>query len=153
SSPAPLRSVSLRSSALRSTAVERVDDPDDDRSDRHLIADPQDLPDAVALAHHDHAVAGSGLDLVDREEAGAGVGAVLVERLHQQERAAAVRRVLDGGDHVAEHAAVPHDARSGAWTSSTIPTIVASTGTNQGSSASAASREPTRYTRSPGPAC
>ena len=33
-----------------------------------------------------------------------------------------------------------------------MPTIAASTGTNHGSSASAASREPTRYTRSPCPA-
>src|SRR5262249_30664489 len=32
-------------------------------------------------------------------------------------------------------------------------TIAASTGTNHGSHASAASREPTRYTRSPTPAC
>ena len=110
-----------------------------------MIALLQDLAHAVALGEHDDLVADAGLHVIDRDEARAGVAAALVERLDDEQRAAGERRVLDRGPHRADDAAAPHGvglARTS--TPSTMPTIAASTGTNHGSQASAASREPTR---------
>ena len=83
-------------------------------------------------------------DVVDRDEARAGVLAVLVERLDDEQRLAGERRVLDRGPHRPDDAAALHRGAPRTSTPSTMPTIAASTGTNHGSSASAASREPTR---------
>ena len=104
----------------------------------------------VRNSSREDAIAGAALHAIDGDVGVAGVGAVLVERLHHHQPLAGERRVLDRGGDVAQDPAVLHDrapeswSRSGTWTSSTTPTIAASTGTNQGSSASAASREPTR---------
>src|SRR6185312_16141371 len=125
-----------------------IDDADDDRADRDDVAHLQDLAHAVALGEHDDLVADAGLDVIDGDEARAGVHAVLVDRLHHEQRAARIRRMLHGGPHRGDHAAALHRPMP-----STMPTIAASTGTKCGSHASSASREPTRYTRSPGPAC
>ena len=55
-----------------------------------------------------HLVADAGLHVIDRDEARAGVLAVLVERLDDEQRAAGERRVLDRGPHRPDDAAAPH---------------------------------------------
>src|SRR5262249_26576734 len=128
----------ISSRSARSDGMDGVHDADDDRADRQLLL-LQDLPDAVALRHDEHRGAGAGLDQVDGDERGAGVVLLLVERLHDHELVADVGRVLHGRDDVAGDAAELH-----VFTWSTMPTMAASTGTKVSSSASAASREPTR---------
>src|SRR5262249_40553577 len=89
----------------------------------------------------------AGLHGVDGEKARARGRAFFVDRLDHEELVPVVRRMMNRAHHGAQHAAELHAI------SSTIPTMAASTGTNQGSSASAASRAEPHHPTSPVPAC
>src|SRR5690606_8369339 len=142
-SPATRRRARRRGRGGRSRDLDGVDDADDHRADRHDVALAEDLPGAVALGEDEDPVARPGLGAVDGEEARAEVGAALVDRLDDEEGLAPVGGVVRRGDDVAEDAGqAHHPSRAGVSTASTTPTIAASTGTNQGSQARAASREP-----------
>src|SRR4030095_5656444 len=104
------------------------------------VAHLEDLADAVALGEDQDLVADAGLHVIDRDEARAGVGAALVDRLDDEQRAARGGRMPGGGPQRPDYSTKLH---GGASIPSTMPTIAASTGTNHGSHASAASREPT----------
>src|SRR5205823_7328884 len=125
-----------------------VDDADDATADGQLAGQrhAEELADAGPLAQDEDRVALARLHrAIDGEKALPRIGALLVDRLHDEQFQARERRMFLGRDDGPQHLAEDH-------TESTMPTMAASTGTKLGSSARAASREPTRKTRSPGPA-
>src|SRR6267154_2344484 len=134
----------------RSCPRHRVHDPDHAAPDGQLPRrrHPEQLPDAGALAKDEDGIAlACAGRAIDGEKAVARRCSALVHGLHDEQLQSPEGLVLHGGDDGPEDLAERH-----ANTSSTIPTTAASTGTKDASRASAASLEPTRNTRSLGPA-
>src|SRR5215471_3251722 len=135
--------IATSAAARTPSGVDPVNHADDQRADGGSVVLEQ-LPCAIAFAIDEHEIPGAGgARAINGNEAGPHRPLPLVDRLDDHQAAPGKGRVLGRGRHGPQHFAERH-----ASTESTMPTMALSTGTKCGSSASAASRAPTRYTRS-----
>ena len=140
------RRARMRSSEVwRPGLFDGIDDSDDDGADGAVFA-LEDLAGAIAFVEDQDGFVGTGAGGVGRDEVAGLRLAVHRDFLDQQQALAVVEGVVDGGGDVADDASEDHwgtgPFQSGAFKESTSPMMAWSTGTNHGSSASAASRPP-----------
>jgi hypothetical protein len=84
---------------------------------------------AEAFGNQQHPVADAGVYCIYRDNGVAAIRAIEIQRLHHEQLAALMARVLLSGDQFTDYARDEHAQQS---TESTIPTMVLSVGTSVG---------------------